>query len=350
MLFKGNLHALSINMATVDRSLRGAILAGFDPAGLLRRCGISPAMLDHPNNRVPLPQFIKLCRLTSSLLQDEQYGLLAHAQPIGAYRAMASSAVRSHTLGEALTRYIELHNLFGNSLALRLQKSSGSARVTLSRRANRVVHDEFAIDSNLMIIHRFCGWLINERINLHWVAVDYSPASSAEHHLLFYGAPIIIEQAESAIEFDSAILARPITQHEASLADYMENAPANLYLPLEESGALSLRVRALLDNLPRDQLPDYSFRRGCAALGMSPDRLRRGLHREGTSWQSIRNGVRKDIAMQYLANSKDSVEEIAHKAGYTEAASFVRAFRNWTGTTPLQFRRHLYPPKARNNY
>ena len=34
-----------------------------------------------------------------------------------------------------------------------------------------------------------------------------------------------------------------------------------------------------------------------------------------------------------------SLEEVAERVGYSEAANFTRAFRRWTGMTPAAFRR-----------
>jgi AraC-like DNA-binding protein len=39
-----------------------------------------------------------------------------------------------------------------------------------------------------------------------------------------------------------------------------------------------------------------------------------------------------------LRDSALSVAAVAERLGYAEPASFVRAFRRWTGTTPEAFR------------
>jgi AraC family transcriptional regulator len=49
---------------------------------------------------------------------------------------------------------------------------------------------------------------------------------------------------------------------------------------------------------------------------------------------------RIERAKQLLANSEQSVAEIAYSVGFGESSSFTAAFRKATGTTPARFRRH----------
>lgn len=46
--------------------------------------------------------------------------------------------------------------------------------------------------------------------------------------------------------------------------------------------------------------------------------------------------------MDFVENSDRSMTEIAYLLGYSEASAFSRAFRNWTGTGPAAYRRHLH--------
>ncbi|WP_081482695.1 AraC family transcriptional regulator [Zhongshania aliphaticivorans] len=336
-----NLSTLTISMATVARSLTGARLHGINCSHLLRSCGIDPALQGSPQTRIPARQFIELCRRTSGRLEDEQYGLLERKQRIGSYHAIATNAVHGKTLGEAMRRFTSVSNLFDNSLHLSCELNDHKVKIRVLRRTGMQVRDSFAIDTILMILHRFASWLINERIALQMVALDYQAPPLHEHEHLFYGSTVVNGADYSGIEFDGAYFDRPVVQTELSLADYFQDAPANLYLPFEESGQYTLYIRRYLDQLPREDAPQHSLKSCCNALGISSDSLRRRLKQEGSSWQGIRNSVRREQAIKLLASSDSSVEQIAFSIGYTEAAPFIRAFRTWTGITPLQFRKSL---------
>ncbi|MGJ8687501.1 MAG: AraC family transcriptional regulator [Spongiibacteraceae bacterium] len=329
-------------MRTVQRSLTGARHQGLDCQNLMAQAGIHPSLIHLPQRRIPLHQFIDLCRLISGRLEDEQYGLLARPQKIGSYRAIAINAVHAKNLGQAMQRFTEYSNLFDNSLFLRCIGSDKSAKLQLERRPNMQVLDSFAIDIALMVLHRFASWLINERINLKKVDLDYLPDRHHEHQYLFFGAPVFGQQNHNLLEFDSAYLRRPVVQNEQSLGDYFERAPSNLYLPLEESGQLALQIRKCLSQMDETTFARYTFKQYSAEKNTSTDTLRRRLHQEGTSWQALRNTLRREQAIKYLADGRRSIEDIAFKIGYTEAAAFIRAFKQWTGLTPLQFRKQLH--------
>jgi AraC-like DNA-binding protein len=76
------------------------------------------------------------------------------------------------------------------------------------------------------------------------------------------------------------------------------------------------------------------------ALQVNPHTLRRQL-RKGTEFHTIVSQVRRDIAIQHLGAGELSIENIAYRVGYTEPGSFIRAFKAWTGFTPLNFRKGL---------
>ncbi len=71
---------------------------------------------------------------------------------------------------------------------------------------------------------------------------------------------------------------------------------------------------------------------------MSSRTLKRRLKMHGTSFQRMLDDTRKRDAIRLLEDRTLSVEEIAHRIGYSAPANLLRAFRKWTGTTPASFR------------
>jgi AraC-like DNA-binding protein len=66
--------------------------------------------------------------------------------------------------------------------------------------------------------------------------------------------------------------------------------------------------------------------------------LRRRLKQENTSFQEIKDLLRRDLAIYFLGRPELPVNEIAHRVGFTEASTFHRAFKKWTGVTPGAYR------------
>ncbi len=74
-------------------------------------------------------------------------------------------------------------------------------------------------------------------------------------------------------------------------------------------------------------------------LGMSERTLRRKLSEGGYTYQQIRLDVRMNAALRYLQTSNISIERIAGMVGYSDQATFSRAFMKWHGETPDSARR-----------
>jgi AraC-like DNA-binding protein len=73
-------------------------------------------------------------------------------------------------------------------------------------------------------------------------------------------------------------------------------------------------------------------------LGMTERSLRRRLVGEGTSFRAVHDDVQLQAAIGYLRDTELSMESIAEALGFSEAGSFRRAFRRWTGDAPGQYR------------
>jgi AraC-like DNA-binding protein len=78
-----------------------------------------------------------------------------------------------------------------------------------------------------------------------------------------------------------------------------------------------------------------------ALLDLHPQTLRRRLSAEGTSFMDIKNRLRRDTALHFLGKQGLSIEEIAHRSGFSESSAFIRAFKGWTGVTPYCYRKGL---------
>lgn len=104
-------------------------------------------------------------------------------------------------------------------------------------------------------------------------------------------------------------------------------------LPAQSTAA---RVRqALVDGLPGGQVTADQVSR---ALAMSKRSLQRRLSEEGANFKHLLEDTRRAMALNYLQNSEMSVQEIAFLLGFRDPSSFFRAFRAWTGQTPMSLR------------
>lgn len=75
------------------------------------------------------------------------------------------------------------------------------------------------------------------------------------------------------------------------------------------------------------------------SLAMSRRSLRRKLDQEGTSFRKLLEEERRQLALQLLENSAMKLDELAIHLGYTDTASFTRAFRRWMNCSPGEYRK-----------
>ena len=87
---------------------------------------------------------------------------------------------------------------------------------------------------------------------------------------------------------------------------------------------------------------DLSLRTGesvAGALNVSLRTLNRRLREEGASLQGLKDEVRRDLAADRLVRTGRSIKQIAHEVGFHNEKSFMRAFKQWTGASPMSYRR-----------
>jgi AraC-like DNA-binding protein len=115
--------------------------------------------------------------------------------------------------------------------------------------------------------------------------------------------------------------------------------------PRELDGSASLRggetlsdsVKSLLGlMIEGDEAP--TMKRIVAAAGTSGRTFQRQLEVEGTNFSELLADVRRSETLRRLKKRNVTIAAIATDLGYSDQASFTRAFRRWTGAPPGQFR------------
>ncbi|MGB7478811.1 MAG: helix-turn-helix domain-containing protein [Burkholderiaceae bacterium] len=99
-----------------------------------------------------------------------------------------------------------------------------------------------------------------------------------------------------------------------------------------------MRGRSTSRALPAPQWPEFDAL--ADELNLAGSTLRRRLEQEGQSYQAIKDQLRRDLAIDRLLRSTDSVAAIAAELGFAEPSAFYRAFKKWTGARPAEYRRH----------
>jgi AraC-like DNA-binding protein len=73
-------------------------------------------------------------------------------------------------------------------------------------------------------------------------------------------------------------------------------------------------------------------------LNLPARRLRFELARAGTSFSQLLSDFRYALARKLLRSTEEPIEHIVYLTGFSEPSTFYRAFKRWSGMTPVQYR------------
>jgi AraC-like DNA-binding protein len=330
---------LSISVYFAWAVLKNAVANGLDPISLLRKNRISPRLMLESNARISIERFADLQVSTMQAMGDEALGYGTRPLPIGCWSMMCYAIIGCETLGQALSRYCRFYQLFELGVHPALEEDDELSRVCLKLQNGQTQPTPFLHELLLFNTHRFASWLVQEHLPLNVVQLEYAPLAPAlDYRHMFLANPMEFNQEYSQLVFSSSVLEKRITQNDTSLRHFLRH-PALIMLTQDYAvNSWTSRVRDLVRRQLRDipELNDVA-----AALEVHPQTLRRRLAGEGTTFKDIKNQMRRDTSLHFLGKQGLSIEEISHRAGFSESSAFIRAFKGWTGVTPYTYRKGL---------
>jgi AraC-like DNA-binding protein len=332
----------TVAVMQVQRILDGARHRGMPLAPLLARAGISPALLESPLARVSQQQYALLIVVLRRALRDELWGLCSRPLRVGSFGLGASRLVRCRNLREALREGFRHYHGLIDDFAARLVVQGEVAQVRITRHASvgssadpaLAARLDYAQKAFMLFSHGLANWLVARRVPLR--EVDYTEANQGSEISRVYQAPIRFNQPHVGYSFDARWLDLPVVQSPQSLREFLAQAPANLLVRYRDAGTTAERIRRLLRR-QLDQAPP-SLEAIAAQWSMAPQTLRRHLRDEGRGFQQIKDELRRDAAIACLAEPGLTLPEIAQRLGFSEASTFHRAFKKWTGVAPGEYR------------
>jgi len=324
----------TISICFVQEALVAVRQRGLNAEALLAGAGISPSLLASAQARVSPAHYGALWRSIAETLDDEFFGMDSHPMKSGCFVLLCQNILHSETLEIAIKRALRFLHMVLDDLCGSLSREGDVAHITLQERCGP--QRMFAYATFLVMLHGIACWLVRRRIPI--LRADFrckEPAYSAECRVLFC-ADSRFEQSLTRISMDASHLELPVVQSEASLKEFLRCAPANFLVKYRNSDSLTAKIRRRLRQLPPGEWPDFETL--ATQLHTTPSTLRRRLREENQAFQSIKDDLRKDLAITYLSRSRQSVLDVALALGFAEPSAFHRAFKKWTGANPGEYR------------
>lgn len=313
---------------------------GSDPANLVTEVGLDPDCLV---NGLPsgYRSIATLMEHAATRLRCTDFGLrLATLQGGGSvFGALGPVMRHAETFGAGL-RYVADH-IHAHSLAVRMRMELDRAKRNLlvghDILVDRLPIKRQMLEQFLLLAHLNAVELSGGKARVRQVRFRFQPVSSLSTYHRYFGCDVRFDQAVDGVVFDESDLER------ANLdADPLRFAQAKSVVEAQFPGLrppMRAHVRALIMQLIETR--DCSKERVAAELHVHPRTLHRRLNEEGTCFEEIKDGVRRDIAFGYLRASDLSIQCIAEKVGYAEHSVLTRSCSRWFAASPRVIRRQV---------
>ncbi|HIA2371140.1 TPA: AraC family transcriptional regulator ligand-binding domain-containing protein, partial [Burkholderia contaminans] len=254
----------------------------------------------------------------------------------GTLKYLCLSLLDARNLETALHRFGQFFHILLDDFFVESKRDGLVAQVVL--RPNDAIGPIGALGQELMLklVHGVCSWLIGQKIPLLQIEFACPRPRHAVEHLYFFTGAVQFDCERTLMRFSADYLDAPIRQSKRNLRKFLARAPGDWIFESFSEQLVCHRVRQYLS----EALPDLPvIDQAAEHLHCSVRTLSRHLAAEGTTFQVLKDELRRDIAIQRLTDTPDTIAAIGADIGFDDPSAFHRAFRHWTGSTPGTYRR-----------
>ena len=326
----------TISVSLVEETLALAKARGLDALPLVEAAGIAAPMLASPKSRVSSAQYGALWAGIARALDDEFFGQDSHRMKCGSFIAMTQTALTARNGAQALARAVGFMRLVLDDLSACIETDAERVRLRFVEREGAKPPAMFAYATYFIVVYGLLCWLVGRRIPLIEARFRCAEPPAAHEYRLMFCDDMTFGQSGSYVDLSPAFLDLPVIQTPGSAKPFLRDAPASFVVKYRNPGSFAARVRKTLRALPMPGWPAAD--QMAARLHVAEATMRRRLKQEGHTYQSIKDDLRRDIAIGELQQSGRTIADIAALLGFAEPSAFHRAFRKWTGMRPTDYR------------
>jgi AraC-like DNA-binding protein len=290
-----------------------------------------------PDQRFPIAMSHAWLDAVVDLTHDPDLGLdAAREVSVGDYGAVEYAARSATTWGEVCAvvgRYMRLINdalEFSLKIEGELAQIRLESKVPLPRAAADFQSGAFHISASHFwprgVTPEFEAWFTHPR-----------PAQIEAYERTFPGGKLRFDAPFNGFVMSKDYLAVPVEGADPNLHALIREHADALLAKLPNARAITMRVRDLIAKELAGG--DPSVAQIARQLPMGERTLARRLEQEGTTFKEVLDGLRKQLALAYVEENELSLSEVATALGFSQSAAFHRAFKRWTGETPMSYRR-----------
>lgn len=315
-----------------------AVAHGLDAAACLQGCGLTPTDLDDPATVIRADQELAIIRNVIAGLGD----LPGLGAEVGSRYSMADTGIlgyallASPTFGDA----VEVACRFGTLTATLFTLAAPSvtdteAIITFDHKGIPADVRRFIIERDVNMLLRFLPPMLGILHSPVTIRLELADLETPAELTPVENFILDVEHSDrNALCFPIELMGRALPVADPQTAARCVRQCEELLNRRRERRGISAAVRTrMIQN--SHEMP--SMRVVADELGMTQRTLRRKLDAEGTTYRALLDEVRATLAAEFLEAGL-SVEEVAHRLGYSETSAFTHAHIRWNGHPPSRRR------------
>ncbi|RYY29659.1 MAG: AraC family transcriptional regulator [Chitinophagaceae bacterium] len=324
------------------------------PARLCELAGIDyKSLIRKTSGRLTPEKINSLWKNAAHLTSDPLFGLhLGEAMQLAALGVIGQIVQTSATVGEALSNAGALTPLITDMFQMRILHTKTNFRITFM--ADRLKADKFPSTyrhmSHFLVVftvHELNGLLLEKMApvqarfpigtndQLSYPGLTLTTHEKEEYQRVLR-CKVSKREDETWIELPNRLLSQEILSANFELQNHLLNQVDILAKRDEADGSFHKKVYNYL--LSNSFLYSLTLEAVAANFNMSVRSLQRRLKNEGITFLEIVDAVKTALAVTYLQSGNHAMKDIAYALGYNEQTAFVRAFKRWTGKTPVAYK------------
>ncbi|MET0389806.1 MAG: helix-turn-helix domain-containing protein [Polyangiales bacterium] len=321
-----------------------ALLAGCDgiglaPAELCARAAV-PAL--HPRNAAAQDvdglqaAIVRLWQVVLEVRPDPLTPFwIGTAVPFGLYPLFDHLGSSSSTVASALAQLARCYRLVSPKLQLHLEAPELRLEPKLGAAEHRRVYCAYATG---LILSRLQAATGEKLAPLRAELVSLPGTCDDQRLTTWLGASCSYGHPVARLVLRPETWQKSMLQHKPELAALLSSYASDLLERRRGEDDPVQPIRRVIRH-EHETTGHVTIEGVAQRLGMTERTLQRRLADSGVTFRELLGEQRREWAMQLLAERKLAVGEVAYRLGYSEQTAFARAFRRWTGVSPVDYRR-----------
>lgn len=303
---------------------------------LLYGSTISIRDLDDPELYITPEEELKIFRRAISLIPDPKMGLeIGKMHNVSAMTRVAIPAMFCETFLDALRMLVKYIELTQTYFKYELIVKNDLVITSCDELIEPGDLMRFLCERDMVSSYTLCNNILGTPLILKEIRVTYPRPEYAKAYQDIFHCPTLFNADKYQMMWDKKFLSTRLPLANALTKNIYEKECKRAYARLHEQKSTLDKIQQEL-LFPHGETP--CFDKLARRLNMSVRTLRRHLSAEGVTFKAFISEVKKKKALELITSSDMSVETIASELGYRDVTNFYHAFKQWTGTTPSNYR------------